>query len=256
MLIRTTLTAAALLLATGLSSSALAGPPTPGTDVRRKVPTGVLRAVHETLPDGRRVRRALLSPTFDPNLAVSAPTSVEVVFLWSAASFRNAFGYFTWRAGSAGVEILDRQLVFADASRDALRPGDAAKLRDADGNVRIFEPGTRIGFFVIADGADLTEGPDLADTPSTDPQVNADLARGVFTTVDALNPEIAAGEPGKARHTAMLEMPGRAGFLKGVSRSSCSAWKTPGGTPAPTRTSTISSSSCARRRPAPWRTRM
>lgn len=216
MSIRTHLAAAALLLATGFSTCAFAGPPTPGTDVRRKVPGDVLRAVHSTLPDGRRVRRALLSPTFDPNLAVSAPTSVEVTFLWDAASFRNAFGYFTWRAGGASgatIEIVDRQLVFADASRDALRPGDTVKLRDADGEVRIFEPGTRIGFFVVADGASL-ESP-LDDAPSEDPQVNAGLARGVFTTVDALNPEIAAGQPGKARHTAMLSMPGRAGFLKG-----------------------------------------
>ncbi len=220
MSIRTHLTAAALLLATGLSTCAFAAPaaPTPGTDLRRKVPGDVLRAVQSTLPDGRRVRRALLSPTFDPNLAVSAPTSVEVVFLWDAASFRNAFGYFTWRAGGASgsnIEILDRQLVFADASRGALRPGDAVKLRDADGNVRIFEPGTRIGFFVVADGAGLADSADLADAPSTDPKVNAGLARGVFTTLDALNPEIAAGQPGKARHIAMLSMPGRAGFLKG-----------------------------------------
>jgi hypothetical protein len=163
------------------------------------------------LPEGRRVGRALLSPAFDPNLVVSQPTEVEVTLLRAKAAYRNAFGYFTWRVGPDGVEILERRLVLEDASDRTLGPGATLVLRGPDGAPRTFEPGTRLGFFLIADAA--RRGLDGGPVPAETPAENARVAGGVFTTVDALNPEYRPGEPGRARHTAMVQLPGVAGFL-------------------------------------------
>lgn len=181
---------------------------------RVALPAAVTMRLDAALPEGRRVGRALLSPAFDPNLVISAPTEVEVTFLRAKAAYRNAFGYFTWQLGPDGVEILDRRLIVEDASARALGPGKALVLTDAAGAPRTFAPGTRLGFFVVADAA--RRGDDATAAPSTRPERNARLAGGVFTTVDALNPEYRPGEPGRARHTAMVGLPGVEGFMDGA----------------------------------------
>ena len=216
--------ALALALTTGFACAAetapVSAPRATGVSAalpRLRVPADVMTTLHAALPDHLAVSPALLSPTFDPNLTVSTPATVSVTFLWDGAVYHNAFGYFTWRAGADGVEILDRQLVFPDASRASLRSGQTVQLRDADGDVRTFEPGTRIGFFLVADGWDgkAVRGfdPESPQIPATESVVNA--RAGVLTTVDSLNPEIAAGAPRRARHTAMVRMPGEKGFLGG-----------------------------------------
>jgi hypothetical protein len=210
------------LLALGLAGSAHAAVNEHSfIDSQIEVPAAVMEAVHNTFPERHPVSSAYLSPTFDPNLVISDRTSVSVTFLWGVTGYRNSFGYFTYRLSSSGIEILDRQLVFPNASsnKGTLQPGETATLRDGNGQVRYFEAGTRIGFFLVANG---WNGSSVAgwneqrpQLPSADPKVNAKVAHGVFTTVDALNPEVGADKPELARHTAMVQMLGNAAFLEG-----------------------------------------
>jgi hypothetical protein len=177
------------------------------------VPEAVRALVGEAFPERRAVGRAMLSESFDPNLRVSERSSLTVTFLSGNSSYRNAFGYFTFRNDGGVVKVLERGWVFPREG-DAAKPGDTAPLRDATGQVRYFEPGTQVGFFLVADGARLASL-DLTALPSADPKQNAAVAAGLFTTVDALNPE-ATEKPALARHVAMVQAPGVPGFLGGA----------------------------------------
>ena len=198
----------AALPASALPAAAFAQVPT-----QAAVPEAVKVLVSEAFPERRAVGRAMLSESFDPNLRVSERSSLSVTFLSGNSSYRNAFGYFTFRNDGGAVKVLERGWVFP-AEGEAPKAGDTAALRDATGQVRYFEPGTQVGFFLVADGA--RQGAlSLSGLPSVDPKENAEVAAGLFTTVDALNPE-ASEKPAQARHVAMVQAPGVAGFLGGA----------------------------------------
>jgi LruC domain-containing protein len=159
-------------------------------------------------------------PARDPNLTVRADTGVSVTFVHEGSAWRNSLGYFVWRANGDTVTVVDAQLVFPNASyQDAtlggggghLAPGDAVTLRGSDGAPRIFAAGTRIGFFLVADGWDgaRVAGWNAASPsyPSVTPTPNT-IGRGLYTTLDALNPEANGEHPDLARHFVRVRVVG------------------------------------------------
>jgi len=207
-----------LLAALGLASLATA------QDGFTPVPESVLETVASILPESSSADAAFTSPAFSPNVIVSEPASLEVVFVWEGTGFRDSLGYFTYQIEPDGaVTILSRGLLIPDASfpgAGSAVTGDTYTLRDDAGAVRVFEAGTRIGFFVVAHG--WIQEPQIQDwdpatatVPSNDPDVNASFARGCYTSLSPINPEYAEGAAEKARHLAMVWMPGEPGFLGG-----------------------------------------
>lgn len=186
------------------------------------VPDSVVAELGALLPEMNQAAAAFLSDAYDPNLVLSEGATVSVTFVWEGAGWRNALGYFTYEQDDFGaITILDRQLVFPNVSFPSagqLETGDTVTLRDADGAIRIFEDGTRIGFFLVGNGWPTNTvkswNPLTAAVPSESASVNASAANGVVTTIDALNPSSLVS-PDFARHVAMIKLPGTPGFLGG-----------------------------------------
>jgi LruC domain-containing protein len=190
------------------------------------VPTGLLTTIGSTFPEGVHVGASLLSSTYDPNLILSAQAELRVSYLYQGASYKSALGYFTWTTDGVNVTIVDRQLIFpyCSGAGQPLHAGDTVTLRDASGNVRVFQPGERVGFFVVANGwtGSAVSGwnPSAPTLPSTNPAQNdtsgnGGVANGVETTVDALNPANAQGHPELARQAILLQMANVPGVLSG-----------------------------------------
>lgn len=183
------------------------------------IPAVISDAVATLLPETSNAGAAYISDTYSPNLLVTEPATVEVIFLWEGAGYRNSVGYFTWDVGPSGAAaITSRQLVFPNASfpgAGVMQIGHYSTLRDAAGQPRLFQPGDRIGFFLAANGYGTSAisqfDPATSTIPSTSPAANA----GVYTTIDAWNPENTAQQPELARHVAMIRMDGIEGFLGG-----------------------------------------
>lgn len=191
------------------------------------VPASVVNFLGTIFPESSAVGTSYLSPTFDPNLLVTEAATVKVTFLWEGAGYKNTFGYFTYSIDGGSIQILDRQLVFpnasfADSSKGwgggQLATGDTVTLRDGSGNVRVFPAGSRIGFFLVSNGWSATLpwwNAASPAVPSTNPATNASTGIGVYTTLDELNPEVSTGRSDIARHAAMIRVAGTAGFLNG-----------------------------------------
>lgn len=191
------------------------------------VPASVLSFLGTTFPESSAVGSSFLSTTFDPNLLVAEAATVRVTFLWEGAGYRNSFGYFTYTMYGGKIQIVDRQLVFPNASfadpskswgGGQLDSGDTVTLPDATGAPRVFAPGTRIGFFLVANGWSTALpwwNAAAPAVPSLDPAANAAVASGVYTTLDELNPELTASRADVSRHVAMVRVAGMAGFLGG-----------------------------------------
>lgn len=221
--------AALVLLAALAPSEALATPVGERAfiDETIAVPSSVMTFLGTVFPEQSAIGNSYLSPTFDPNLYIAEAATVKVTFLWEGAGYKNSFGYFTYSTTGGSVQIQDRQIIFPNASfadpnkswgGGQLDTGDTVALRDSNGAVRVFPAGTRIGFFVVANGWSSTlpwwdaAAPAI---PATSPGANASVASGVFTTLDELNPELAVGRSDIARHVAMVRVSGTAGFLGG-----------------------------------------
>lgn len=178
------------------------------------VPRAVLDRAGRILPERPSTGAPFLSALYSPNFVVSERCSMRAVFLWELAGYRNAVGYFTWRAtGDGGVEVVDSDLLFPDVSMDqrVLDTGMTSWLRDRNGNKRVFVPGERVGFFVVADGAQVeavrgwTFSPGI---PASDPTANQAIGRGTYTSLPELNPD-------GAQHVALVRVPPVASFLSG-----------------------------------------
>lgn len=177
------------------------------------VDAALLAEAASWLPERPRHHAPWLSPEVDATLVLEEPSFVQVVFLREDTDRRHALGYFTYVEDGGQLTILDRQLVFPDLSRadkGTLLPGDAVTLRTALGDPRLFAAGTRIGFFVAAHGA--TAKPfkkwdaSLATLPSSDPASNGLIGDGIFSTIDAFNPEAGSANLDLARHAALLDV--------------------------------------------------
>ena len=130
-------------------------------DSKLPIPPEVTKIVGTVLPESSQVGSSYLSNTYDPNLVISETANVFLTFIHEGAGYRNSLGYFTYETDGTGVHIIDRQLVFPNASYanpnlgwggGKLSTGDQVTLRDGAGLPRVFQPGERIGFFLVADG--------------------------------------------------------------------------------------------------------
>jgi len=187
------------------------------------LPASVLAQVGELLPEVSNTDAAFLSDSFSPNLVLQEDATVSVTFVHEGAGYQNTLGYFTYT--EEPFTIVDRQLIYPNVSFPVLQSGDVSTLRDANGDVRQFAAGTRIGFFLVADGyANSKEikkkwKPDTTEIPSTDPAENFDNPKSglhTYLTVDSANPENDIGRSDIARHTAMIALEGVPGFNDGA----------------------------------------
>lgn len=184
------------------------------------VPADVLAAVGDTLPEQSNASAAFLSSTLNPNLHVLEPATVKLLFLHEGAGYRNSIGYFTYTVGGEGtVTIADSNLVWPNASLlnqgGLLQPGFTSFLRDASGDVRVFDAGTYIGFFLVANGWNGSvvrtwTGP--GSLPHDSAAANGG-STNLYTSLEQLNPERDTAQPEQAKHLAVISMPAVSGFL-------------------------------------------
>ena len=116
----------------------------------------------------------------DTNLLIEETAEVWITFIHEGAGYRNSFGYFTYPEGSppATPEVVSKVAVFPNASYrysgGGLSTGDTVYLGR-------FEPGTRIGFWVIADGwrggAIDEERPTYFSLPHLNPESDPELQK-------------------------------------------------------------------------------
>jgi LruC domain-containing protein len=193
------------------------------------VPTSVMNLLGKIYPESSVMATALLTMPYEPVLTITKSTKVAVTFVWEGAVQRHALGYLTYDVIAGYPRIIDRQLIFPNASfADAkkgwgggkLATGDTVTLRDINGNKRVFSPGTNIGFFLVTNGwsgsAVYGWNANSSAIPAATPAGNARLSAGAYTTLDELNPEGAAGRPDLARHATAVRMKGMPGFLGGA----------------------------------------
>ncbi len=188
------------------------------------VPNEVSARIGAILPEASNAGAAYVDSIYSPNVVVDEPCTVEVVFLWEGAGYRNAVGWFSFREETDGsITITDRNLIWANASLPSagtVQIGDLRTLRAPDGQVRVFTAGEKIGFFLVADGFSMDDrirnyDPLQTAIPATDPAVNGTFGRGCYTTLTHLNPEYAQVDTAAARHVALIDMPPVTGFMDG-----------------------------------------
>ncbi len=206
-----------------VGTAALLGVTATAQDSFTSVPNSVMTTVGEILPESSNAGAAYVSDTYSPNVVVDALATIDVVFLWEGAGYRNTLGYFTYTDTNGVIAITSSNLIIPNVSfpgSGSLRTGDTFQLKDENGDQRIFQPGDKVGFFLIANGFGTSLVSNWtysqAGVPSTDPAVNAARPNeGLFTTINQLNPEMASGDEAASRHLAMLWMDGVTGFLDG-----------------------------------------
>ncbi|MHC4377025.1 MAG: LruC domain-containing protein [Planctomycetota bacterium] len=198
--------------------------PLAAQDTFNPVPQSVVDTIGYLLPEKSNAGAAFLSESYSPNLVISELANVEVTFLWEGAGYRNSLGWFTYADNPDGsVEILSSSLLIPDASfppQGNTFSGDTFFLKNPDGTQRLFEPGEKVAFFLVADGWNmepLIQGWDAENPqiPSSEPAENLGFGRGCFTTLNKLNPENLYGAAEEARHLAMIWMPAVSGFMGG-----------------------------------------
>lgn len=189
------------------------------------LPSSVLSTIGDILPERSNAGAAYLSSVYSPNLEVVQACTAEIVFVWEGAGYWNSLGYFTYVDNPDGsLTITSRDLLIANMSfppQGAAQTGMVLSLRDELGGSRVFQPGEKIGFFLIANGY-RSAGPLIASwqygqagVPSLFPQENASIGLGCYTTLPRLNREAVVGDGSRSQHVAMLRMPGTPGFMNG-----------------------------------------
>ncbi|HEX4448499.1 MAG TPA: LruC domain-containing protein, partial [Polyangiaceae bacterium] len=190
------------------------------------LPASVLSTVGQYFPERVHVGQTLLSDAYDPNLVVSAPTKLRISFVAQGAGYRSALGYFTYTSTGSQITIVDRSLVFPDATGSPLpiAQGDTVTLRDSTGAERIFQPGQRIGFFLVSNGWNGSSVAGWSETspsiPSSTPHLNevagnGGWASGIVSSLDAINPENWEGHPELARHAIIMQLANVTGAVSG-----------------------------------------
>lgn len=122
-----------------------------------------LTRVNAFLPGTQRVpvdRPELLNPNIPRDLILTEDAHVWVTFIGTGAGYRNAMGYYYYTEDNKPQrpeDIDTHYIIFPHAHfRDAaLNPGDKVQLKgplDGELDFNAFPAGTRIGFFLIADG--------------------------------------------------------------------------------------------------------
>ncbi len=206
-----------ITLACGLTLAASAA----AQDRTVTVPGAVINPIIEVLPERSNAGAACLGSGFSPNLEVQSDTQVSVTFIHEGAGFRNSLGYFTYQEEANGTyTILSSNLIIADASfppQGSIQTGDTWDLRDADGNIRTFVDGEKIGFFVIANGWNAESrvrnfDASALEIPRNNGRLNRRIGYGCYTTLRELNQEFAYRAEGVSQHAAMIAFDAVTGF--------------------------------------------
>lgn len=203
-----------ILALTLCATSAAAAPldPLAFVDSQLTLSADQLETVAALLPERPNPTGAFTDQALTTDLLVEEATTISVTFVAETSDQRNSLGWF--RYTTEPLAVSQAQLVFPDA-RGApdgpLTPGDTGTLKNAAGTPVSFQPGDRVGFFLVADGAKSKEikswDASLGGLPHVDGALNADVGRGLCTTLDALNPETAAGREDVARRVALFSAP-------------------------------------------------
>ena len=131
--------------------------------------------ISETRLNEAEAAKSLDAIRVDPNkLTLAEDTSVRVYFVGEGAGYHNTLGFYT--TGKGGDQT-DSALIFPDASSNLGLDGTGKALRDKKNpllpgdfvDLGNFKAGTKLDFFLIADGANSW--------------------KTVFSTVDSLNPD-------------------------------------------------------------------
>jgi LruC domain-containing protein len=158
------------------------------------VSSELLNKISTALPERRNV--TLTNPDYitndaGANITVQETGEVFVTFLHEGAGYRNGFGYFTFTGDTPTDRTQINEIVLLPNASFYYSGGDVNGMRVGDTvSLGTHEAGTKIGFFVIANGFDATHG--IKPWQSDD---------WVFYTVKDLNSE--ADDELKA-HTVML----------------------------------------------------
>ena len=208
-----------------LTSSALAQYGLTKFDGKVYVPNSVMKAVGQMLPERNNGNVEYTKFKYTPNIELVKDTEVLVSFMWEGAGYRNTLGYFTYTQSSSGdVNIIDKQLIFPNVSQsNPLRTGYSVFLRDSKSKIRKFKAGTKIGFFVVANGFKQSVinnwKPDSSSPPFLSPELNAKAgSKGTFTSIDELNPEVSTNASKNLwRHAITIFQEGQSDFLSGNS---------------------------------------
>lgn len=185
------------------------------------VPRELVDLIGELLPEQSSAGAAFVSEVYSPNLRFTAQATVDITFIWEGAGYRNTLGYFTYTENADGsTTVHDADLLIRDASFPVVQTGLRRYLLGPDGKPRLFEPGERVGFFVIADGWSTVPAVRswkyaTPGIPAADGGKNRTIGRGLYTTLNRINPEFADLKPDAARHVAMIKLDGQPGFLEG-----------------------------------------
>ena len=123
----------------------------------------LLNIYNYALPENQNAMVA--HPEFFENevtdIQVIEETELYLTFIDEGAGYKNVLGYYTYEAGNmpASADELDKIVIFPNASAQGsggqLVPGNTMRL------LGIFEPGTVVGFFLIANGwvnGSITDG--------------------------------------------------------------------------------------------------
>lgn len=168
--------------------------PSVGRAIPQPFPTtldpALLDQVHSLFPPGQEVAPSLIDYRINPNLRLFREAEIRVTFIDEGASLQNSFGYFLYEDanhdGLIAESEIQKQLLLPNVSKE--NSGGEMKVGDTVSLGR-FPAGSRIGFYLIANGA-------------LEPEAT-------YYTIDSLNPD---GQ----RHLAMLALADRQNVILGI----------------------------------------
>jgi len=120
------------------------------------VPSELLNKLSTALPEGRNI--TLTNPDYitndaGANISVNETGEVFVTFLHEGAGYRNGFGYFTYTGDAPTSRDQINEVVLIPNASFFNSGGDSYGMRVGDTvSLGVHPAGTRIGFFVIANG--------------------------------------------------------------------------------------------------------
>lgn len=161
------------------------------------VSSELLNKISTALPERKNV--TLTNPDYiandsGANISVIETGEVFVTFLHEGAGYKNGFGYFTYKGDTPTSRDEINEIVLLPNASFYNSGGDSNGMRVGDTlSLGTHTAGTKIGFFVIANGFDSTYGvkPNQSDN-------------WIFYTIKDLNNEVDTNNENLNAHTVML----------------------------------------------------
>src|SRR5262249_10031135 len=124
------------------------------TRYHQEISEQLLQELMSHFPENKEVSLALLDFQVDPNIHLFQEAEIIITYLDEGAGFKNSFGYFLYQDSDNNgqiemSEISKKEIIFENVSAKTeggpLLPGDTV-------NLGKFPKGTRLGFYLVADG--------------------------------------------------------------------------------------------------------